>query len=94
MDSEDVDYTEFIETNEDKDFILVRSIVDDCLYRWGEEYDIFYEINHRNHLIIKTYNLIRKKYLCGPNTRWDEDKVSMISVIVKGFLIQEIAKSK
>lgn len=94
MDLEDIDYTEFIEQNTDLNFILVKSLVDDFLYRWGEEYSIFYEINQRNHLIIKTYNLVKKKYLCSPNTRWETNKSDMVSIIIKSFLVQEFAKSK
>jgi len=65
----DNDYSEYIEKNEDENFILVKTLVDHYLHSFGQEYNLFYEVNQRNHLIIKSYNTIRKKYLCSPNSR-------------------------
>lgn len=93
MESEN-DYNAIIEKSDDENIILIKELVDYYIHKFGEYSIKYYDLNKRNNVIIKSYELIRKKYLCGPNARWEVNKKSMVRQIVKSYLITELVKSK
>lgn len=81
--------------NNDETIQLIKEIVDYLLYEYSEWFTPKYSLNERDELILKTYKLIRKKYLSSQNTHWDKKKKFIIGVIAKSYLVQDkFVKSK
>ena len=79
-----------IETTTDENLIMIRLLVDDCIILYKQNFDI----DERNHLIMDSFKLIQKKYLASPNAKFEANKKSMMSTIIKSYIVQRIYKKK
>lgn len=69
---------------------MVRLLVDHYIVL----FDMDCNLETRNEIILDVFRLIEKKYLVSPNAKFENDKKTVISIVVKSYLIRKINKEK
>jgi len=83
------DLNKKIELSTNENLIIIKSFVDHYLIN----FDIKCDINERNLLIMKIFDIVIKRYLASENSKFEKDKENAISIIVKSYLIEKFFKS-
>jgi len=78
-----------IDNTKDEDLIIIKSVVDYNIVNFG----LNYSLEQRNQIILKIYDMVRKKYIATNNSKYYSDKDTTISVLVKSFILKKIKKS-
>jgi hypothetical protein len=81
---------EKIETTTDEYILIIKSIVDNYIVSFKQNYDI----DERNQMIMKVYDILVKKTLPSANAKFFANKNAYISTLVKSCMIRQKLKHK
>lgn len=75
-----------IEKTIDENLLIIKSLVDHFIILFNQKYDI----DERNLVIMACYELVQKKFLGSPNSKFEAERKALIGQLVKSYFIKKI----